>query len=147
MRLVLQRVTRAAVRVDGRPYADIGRGIVVLIGIFQGDAPEAADALAARVASLRCFDDERGRMNLGPADVGAEFLVVSQFTLCADLSRGRRPGFEGAMPPEPARAVYERFVAALARASGRPVLTGVFGADMQVELVNDGPATFVMEAP
>jgi D-tyrosyl-tRNA(Tyr) deacylase len=144
MRLVIQRVTRAAVSVDGRPHAAIGRGLLILVGVYKEDAASAADALAARVAALRCFDDGRGKMNLGLAEAGGESLVVSQFTLCADLARGRRPSFDPAMPPEPARALYERFAEALARASGRPVRTGVFGASMAVDLVNDGPVTFVL---
>jgi D-tyrosyl-tRNA(Tyr) deacylase len=146
MRLVLQRVARAAVRVDGQIHAEIGRGLLILAGVFKTDAPETADVLAARVSALRCFDDARGKMNLGGVEAEAEYLVVSQFTLCADLDRGRRPSFDPAMPPEPARAIYERFAAALARASGRPVRTGVFGASMAVELVNDGPVTFVLDA-
>ncbi len=145
MRLVLQRVTRAAVRIDGNVHAGIGRGLVILAGVFKTDTAEAADALASRVAALRCFEDAAGRMNLGAAETDAEYLVVSQFTLCANLARGRRPSFDPAMPPESAKALYERFAAALARASGRPVRTGIFGALMEVELVNDGPVTFVLE--
>lgn len=144
MRLVIQRVTRACVRIDGRVHAEIGRGLVVLVGVFRDDTPGAADALAARLAALRCFDDPQGKMNLGGAEAGAEYLVVSQFTLCADLTRGRRPGFDPAMSPQPAREIYERFAASLAAASGRPVRTGVFGASMAVELVNDGPVTFIL---
>jgi D-tyrosyl-tRNA(Tyr) deacylase len=145
MRLVIQRVSRAAVRIDGRSHAEIGRGLAILAGVFKTDTSAAADALAERVAVLRCFDDPGGRMNLDAAAAGAEFLVVSQFTLCADLSRGRRPGFDPAMPPGPAKEIYERFADALARASGRTVRTGVFGATMEVELVNDGPVTFVFD--
>jgi D-tyrosyl-tRNA(Tyr) deacylase len=147
MRLVIQRVTRASVRIDGNVHAGIGRGLLILAGVFKPDTASSADALATRVATLRCFEDAQGRMNLGASEAGAEFLVVSQFTLCADLARGRRPGFDAAMPPEPARALVERFVDALARASGRPVRTGVFGATMAIELVNDGPVTFVMDNP
>ena len=145
MRVVIQRVSSAAVRIDGTARSGIDRGLLVLVGVFKSDTPEAANALAARTAALRCFEDAAGKMNQRAADAGGDFLVVSQFTLCADLSRGRRPSFDPAMPPEPARAIYERFVAELARVSGRAVRTGVFGADMQVELVNDGPATFVMD--
>jgi D-aminoacyl-tRNA deacylase len=147
MRLVIQRVTRAAVRIDGAVHAEIGRGLLILAGVFKPDTETAADALAARVAALRCFEDAQGKMNLAAPEAGADYLVVSQFTLCADLARGRRPGFDAAMPPEPARALYERFAAALTRASGRTVRTGVFGAAMAVELVNDGPVTFVMDSP
>ncbi len=145
MRVVIQRVASAAVRIDGAVCSGIGRGLLVLVGISKSDTPEAADALAARTAALRCFEDAAGKMRHGAADAGGDFLVVSQFTLCADMSRGRRPSFDPAMPPEPARAIYARFVAELARVSGRAVRTGVFGADMQVELVNDGPVTFVMD--
>jgi D-tyrosyl-tRNA(Tyr) deacylase len=145
MRLVLQRVTRAAVRIDGQFHAGIERGLVILAGVFRDDTPERADALAARAASLRCFEDARGKMNLAAAEAGAAYLVVSQFTLCADLARGRRPSFDPAMPPEGARALYERFAGTLGRLSGRPVRTGVFGARMEVELANDGPVTFVLE--
>jgi D-tyrosyl-tRNA(Tyr) deacylase len=146
MRLVLQRVTRAAVRIKGRVHAEIGPGMLILAGVFAGDTAETADALAARVAGLRCFEDAGGKMNLSAAEAGGDFLVVSQFTLCADLARGRRPSFAPAMAPEPARALYERFSESLARASGRPVRTGVFGASMAVELVNDGPVTFVLDS-
>jgi D-tyrosyl-tRNA(Tyr) deacylase len=147
MRLVIQRVTRAAVRIDGKVHAEIGRGLLILAGIHKPDTEAAVDALAARVASFRCFEDDQGKMNRSAPEAGAEFLVVSQFTLCADLARGRRPGFDAAMPPEPARALVDRFADGLARASGRPVRTGVFGATMAVELVNDGPVTFVMDSP
>ena len=145
MRLVIQRAERASVRIDGDEVAAIGPGLVILVGVFREDSPASADALAGRAAALRCFADTDGRMNLSCAQAAGEFLVVSQFTLCADLSRGRRPGFEPAMAPGPARDLYERFVATLARESGRPVRTGRFGADMKVDLVNDGPVTFVME--
>jgi len=147
MRLVLQRVSRACVRVNGAVHAGIGRGLLVLVGVHASNTEASANALAARVATLRCFNDASGRMNLGAAEAGADFLVVSQFTLCADLSRGRRPSFEPAMAPAPARALYERFAAALARCVERPVQTGVFGADMQIELINDGPVTFVLDEP
>ncbi len=146
MRLVVQRVSRAAVRVDGRTVGEIGRGFLVLVGAEVGDAPETADEAALKVAGLRVFDDEAGKMNLALADVGGAVLAVSQFTLAADLSRGRRPGFERALRGPEAEPIYERFVAAL-RTEGLTVATGVFGAAMEVELVNDGPATFLLELP
>lgn len=146
MRLVLQRVTRAAVDIEGSRHAEIGRGLMILVGVARGDTAAVAETLAAKIAGLRCFGDAAGRMNLSGPEVNADYLVVSQFTLCADLTRGKRPGFETAMPPAEAEPIYEGFAAALARLSGRPVRTGVFGADMQLELVNDGPVTFVLEA-
>jgi len=144
MKLVVQRVCEAEVRVEGRSVGRIGRGLLVLIGAEKGDDESAADEAARRVAGLRIFNDEDGKMNLDLAAVGGSVLAVSQFTLGADLSRGRRPGFERALAGEEARPLYERFVRSLAE-RGVPVETGEFGARMQVSLVNDGPATFVME--
>ena len=144
MKLVVQRVCEAEVRVEGRSVGRIGRGLLVLIGAEKGDDESAADEAARRVAGLRVFNDENGKMNLDLAAVGGSVLAVSQFTLGADLSRGRRPGFERALAGEEARPLYERFVRSLAE-RGVPVETGEFGAMMQVSLVNDGPATFVME--
>jgi D-tyrosyl-tRNA(Tyr) deacylase len=144
VRLVIQRVTEAEVRVGGESVARIGRGLLVLLGAERGDDERAAEEAARKVAGLRIFGDEDGRMNLDLAAVGGSVLVVSQFTLGADLSRGRRPGFERALPGDEARPVYERFTRALEE-SGVPVATGIFGAFMQVSLVNDGPATFVLE--
>ena len=144
MRLVIQRVSEAEVRVEGKSVGRIGRGFLVLIGAEKGDEAATADEAARRVAGLRVFNDADGKMNLDLAAVGGSVLAVSQFTLPADLSRGRRPGFERALGGEEARPLYERFVAALAE-SGVPVSTGRFGAMMQVSLVNDGPATFVLD--
>ena len=144
MRLVLQRVARAAVRVDGETVGEIGRGLLVLAGVEQGDGPAAAAAAADRLAGLRCFEDAAGKMNLAAADAGAAFLVVSQFTLAADLSRGRRPSFTTAAPPAAAEPLVDALAADLAR-RGFPVATGRFGARMEVELVNDGPVTFVLD--
>lgn len=144
MKLVIQRVSQAAVRIRGETIASIGRGFLVLVGAVEGDTPSAADDAARKVAGLRVFGDESGRMNRDLAAVGGAVLVVSQFTLAADLSRGRRPGFEKALPGETAQPLYERFVASL-RAAGVPVETGVFGEMMEVSLVNDGPATFLLE--
>jgi D-aminoacyl-tRNA deacylase len=144
VRLVIQRVTEAEVRVRGESVARIGRGLLVLLGAEKGDDERAAEEAARKVAGLRVFGDENGRMNLDLAAVGGSVLVVSQFTLGADLSRGRRPGFERALSGDEARPLYERFARALEE-SGVPVATGIFGAFMQVSLVNDGPATFVLE--
>jgi D-tyrosyl-tRNA(Tyr) deacylase len=144
VKLVIQRVAEAEVRVGDESVGRIGRGLLVLLGAEKGDDAAAAEEAARRVHGLRVFNDENGRMNLDLAAVGGSVLVVSQFTLGADLSRGRRPGFERALAGDQARPIYELFVQALA-ASGVPVSTGVFGEFMQVSLVNDGPATFVLD--
>lgn len=147
MRAVLQRVSRACVRVDGQVRSEIGLGLLLLVGVEQGDTDAQADALARKVAGLRVFDDEAGKMNLSNEQVGGEYLAVSQFTLCADLSRGKRPGFDPAMRPPEAERLYGRFCEGLAALTGRPVRRGVFGASMEVELVNTGPATFLIDVP
>jgi D-tyrosyl-tRNA(Tyr) deacylase len=141
---LLQRVTRAAVRVDGATIGEIGPGLAILLGVGPDDTDAVADELARRSAELRIFRDEDGRTNRSLADVGGAALVVSQFTLYADTRRGRRPGFTDAAPPELAERLYERFVAAI-RAAGLTVATGSFGAEMQVELVNDGPFTIWLD--
>lgn len=146
MRLVVQRVARGEVRVDGRSVGRIDRGLLVLVGAERGDGAAQAEEAARKVAGLRIFEDEAGKMNLALAEVGGSVLAVSQFTLIADLSRGRRPGFEKALRPELAKPVYEHFCASL-EAAGHRVERGVFGAFMEVELVNSGPATFVIEVP
>lgn len=133
-------------RVEGRVAGEIGRGFLVLFGAETGDSAVLAGEAARKVAGLRVFDDAAGRMNLALADVGGRALVVSQFTLGADLSRGRRPGFERALGGAEAEPLYEAFVGAL-REQGVAVETGVFGATMEVALVNDGPATFLLELP
>ena len=140
---VLQRVSRAEVRVQGSVVGRIGRGLVVLVAIERGDDASLLDAFSDKVLQMRVFDDNTGRMNRSALDVGAGILVVSQFTLAADLSRGRRPGFEGAAPPAEAEPLYEAFVARL-RTSGLAVETGRFREFMEVELVNDGPVTFIL---
>ncbi|MBI4279504.1 MAG: D-tyrosyl-tRNA(Tyr) deacylase [Armatimonadetes bacterium] len=145
MRAVLQRVARAAVSVDGETVGAIGRGAVILLGVGQGDGPDQAEALAAKVAHLRVFDDDAGKMNLSLVDIGGEVLSVSQFTLYADTSRGRRPGFSYAAPPQEAERLYALFNERL-RALGIPVATGRFGARMLVEIYNDGPVTLILEA-
>ncbi len=144
MRLILQRVSSAEVRVGGETVGAIGRGVVVLAGVESGDGPEEAARAADKLAALRIFPDERGRMNLDAAAAGAEFLVVSQFTLVASLDRGRRPSFDRAAPPAAAEPLVEALAAGL-EGRGFRVARGRFGALMEVELVNDGPVTFVLE--
>ena len=146
MRAVVQRVSRAAVRVDGETVGAIGRGFVVLAGFAPGDTDADLAWMAEKVAGLRVFGDAEGKMNLALEDVGGAVLVVSQFTLYGDASKGRRPSFIGAAPPEQAEALYERYVALL-RGRGVPVETGRFRAMMDVELVNDGPVTLLLERP
>jgi D-tyrosyl-tRNA(Tyr) deacylase len=145
MRLVVQRVSRASVQVSGEELGAIGLGAVVLVGIAAGDDPATVDRMADKLVGLRYFTDPDGRTNLALADVSGELLVVSQFTLLADTSRGRRPGFIGAALPEDAEPLVDRFVARL-RATGVTVATGRFGAEMEVELVNAGPFTLVLDS-
>ena len=144
MRALLQRTTGARVRVGGFVVGEVGRGLVVLLGVGPADDEAIADSLARRVTELRIFDDEEGRTNLSLIDVGGSALVVSQFTLYADTRRGRRPGFTGAAAPELANRLYLRFAAAL-RELGVEVATGRFGEVMEVELVNDGPFTIWLD--
>jgi D-tyrosyl-tRNA(Tyr) deacylase len=144
MRALLQRVSEAEVTVDGETVGRCGAGLMILVCAMQGDDETRADRLAAKVAKLRIFRDDEGRMNRSVTDIGGGALVVSQFTLAADTARGNRPGFSTAAPPDEGRRLYERFAAALA-AQGVPVETGRFGAEMQVRLVNDGPVTIPME--
>jgi D-tyrosyl-tRNA(Tyr) deacylase len=144
MRIVLQRVTRATVSVEGQVVGAIGTGYCLLAGFGHTDGPDQVDWMADKVAGLRLFADADGRMNLGLAEVGGAVLVISQFTLLGDASRGRRPSFVDAARPELAIPLYERFIAAL-RHQGIPVATGTFGAPMQVEILNDGPVTLILE--
>ncbi len=146
MRLLLQRVTRAAVSVDGATVARIGPGLLVFVGLASADDDALADAMARWVAELRIFADDAGRTNRSLLDVGGAALVVSQFTLLADTSRGRRPGFTRAAPAPQATSLYERFASALRRAGVSDVQTGVFGSVMAVELVNDGPFTIWLDS-
>jgi len=146
VRAVVQRVSRAAVRVGGETVGAIGRGFVVLAGFAPGDDEPVLAWMADKLAGLRVFGDAEGKMNLGIEEAGGAMLVVSQFTLYGDASKGRRPSFVGAAPPEQAEALYDRFVALL-RERGVPVETGRFRAMMDVELVNDGPVTLLLERP
>lgn len=145
MRALLQRVTRAEVRVGERTVGAIGAGLLVLLGVGRGDDAATADALARRVCELRIFEDEAGRTNRSIVDVAGEALVVSQFTLYADTSRGRRPGFTAAAPPEVAVGLWRRVATAI-EAQGVRTAVGEFGAQMQVELVNDGPFTIWLDS-
>jgi len=140
----VQRVSSARVEIDGEVAGSIGRGLLVLVGVGQGDSEKQAHWLADKIAGLRIFEDEAGKMNLSVEEVGGSALVVSQFTLYGDCRKGRRPSFAGAAPPEEADRLYQVFVARL-RERGLPVETGVFQAMMQVHLVNDGPVTVVVE--
>jgi D-aminoacyl-tRNA deacylase len=144
MRAVVQRVTSARVVVGDSVPGQIGRGLLVLLGVTHEDTVADAKFLAGKVAGLRIFEDREGRMNLGAADVSGALLVVSQFTLYGDCRKGRRPSFDAAAKPERAEALYEAFVSE-ARALGLPVHTGVFQAHMTVELVNDGPVTLILD--
>ena len=145
MRVVVQRVSRASVSVDGEIVASIGRGLLLLVGVADGDGEEDARRLATKCAELRIFSDAEGKFNLSLLDIGAEALVVSQFTLLADTRRGRRPSFVGAAPPETAEPLVEAFARAM-REAGVPTQTGRFGAKMTVELVNEGPVTIVLDS-
>ncbi len=144
MRIVLQRVSRASVTIDGTVTGEIGTGFCLLAGYAPDDTPEVVAWLADKVAGLRLFSDAEGKMNLGLAEVGGAVLVISQFTLYGDASKGRRPSFISAARPEIAIPLHDRFMAEL-RARGLTVATGQFGADMQVALVNDGPVTLILE--
>jgi D-tyrosyl-tRNA(Tyr) deacylase len=144
VRALLQRVSRAEVRVDGEPIGSIGRGLVVLLGVGPDDDPAIAAALARKIAELRIFADEEGRTNRSLLDVSGEALVISQFTLFADTRRGRRPGFTNGASAELAMPLYERFAVAL-EGLGVSVARGRFGAEMAVELVNDGPFTIWLD--
>ena len=145
MRLVIQRVSGAAVEVDGAEAAKIDGGLLVLVGVAKGDGEGDAEYLARKTAGLRIFTDEGGKMNLSAGQVTGEVLAVSQFTLLADTRKGNRPGFDNAAPPEEGASLYEHFCAALENL-GVPVKKGVFGAHMHVSLVNDGPVTIIMDS-
>jgi D-aminoacyl-tRNA deacylase len=144
MRVVLQRVSRASVTIDGRVAGVIGRGFCLLVGFTHGDTDAQVDWMADKISGLRLFSDAEGKMNLGLAETQGAVLVISQFTLYSDASKGRRPSFIDAARPETAIPLYERFVSAL-RARGLETATGEFGADMQVEIHNDGPVTLILD--
>ena len=146
MKAVVQRVLRGEVRVAGEVVGSCGPGMVVLLGVLAGDGPDQARRLAEKIAAFRFFADDEGRMNRAAGEVGGEVLVVSQFTLAADGKRGRRPSFDRAAPPDVARPLVEAFVGHV-RDAGLAVQTGTFGAAMEVELVGDGPVTFVLDEP
>ncbi|PRY25379.1 D-tyrosyl-tRNA(Tyr) deacylase [Aliiruegeria haliotis] len=146
MRALVQRVSRASVTVDGEILGEIGRGVLVLVCAMQGDTTSEAEKLAAKLSRLRIFPDDDGKMNRSLLDTGGDALVVSQFTLAADTSRGNRPGFSASAPPELGNRLYEHFADHLA-SLGPPTERGKFGADMQVELVNDGPVTIWLDMP
>lgn len=145
MKAVIQRVTRASVEVDGRIVGRIGAGLLVLLGVAKGDEERDLLYLVEKLHTLRIFSDDQGKMNRSLVEVGGEVLLVSQFTLLGDTTKGRRPGFDRAAAPDEARTWYEQAVTRL-RAVGVKVETGVFGAHMQVELLNDGPVTFLLDS-
>jgi D-aminoacyl-tRNA deacylase len=144
MRVVLQRVSRASVTIDGRLAGAIGRGFCLLVGFTHGDTVDQVDWMAEKVAGLRLFADADGKMNLGLVEVRGAVLVISQFTLYGDAGKGRRPSFLDAARPDTAVPLYDRFIGAL-RSRGLEVATGEFGADMQVEILNDGPVTLILD--
>ena len=145
MKAVIQRVTRAAVHVDGKTVGQIESGLLILLGVAKGDGESDGRYLVEKICTLRMFSDEDGKMNRSLVDIGGSVLLVSQFTLMGRTANGRRPSFEEAAPPEEAKRLYEQ-VAAGFRRHGTPVETGVFAAHMHVELLNDGPVTFVLDS-
>jgi len=145
MKAVIQRVTQASVEIDTRVVGQIDGGMLVLLGVANGDGEDDARYMVEKITTLRMFNDAQGRMNLAVADVGGTVLLVSQFTLLADTRKGRRPGFDGAAPPEVARLLYEMVVEGVRR-RGIRVETGQFGAQMRVSLQNDGPVTFILDS-
>ena len=147
MKALIQRVKNSSVSIDGKQKAIIGQGLLILLGITDTDTHAAADWLASKLAQLRVFSDSEGKMNLSLLDFGGEALVVSQFTLYGDARKGNRPPYIQAARPEKAEPLYEYFVAELQKRLSTPVQTGVFGADMQVSLINDGPVTIMIESP
>ena len=145
MKIVIQRVSGASVSVDGKSVGKIGRGALIFLGVGRDDTDDDAQYLVRKVSDLRMFADDAGKMNISAQDAGAEFLVISQFTLYGDCTKGRRPSFDGAADPGKGKALYDAFVDLL-RGRGFQVETGVFGAMMDVTLVNDGPVTFVLDS-
>lgn len=147
MRIVIQRVKRSAVTINGQEKREIGRGMCVLVGVTHADTEASADWLAEKMAGLRIFEDAEGKINLSLQDIGGEVLIVSQFSLYASCAKGRRPGFTDAAKPEHAENIYNYFVQKVKSLNLRNVQTGEFGADMEVEIINDGPLTFIIDAP
>ena len=145
MKAILQRVRYGRVEIEGKTVGEIAQGLMVLLGVLEGDDVEQADFLAEKAANLRIFEDENGKMNRSLLDIGGGMLIVSNFTLCADARHGRRPSFTDSAKPEIANSLYERFIAAVKDTGVRPVETGEFGADMQVTLQNDGPVTIILD--
>ena len=146
MRLVIQRVSRASVSIDGKLYSEIGRGLMVLVGVAEGDTEDDVRWLAAKTAAMRIFPDENGVMNRSVMDAGGQILAVSQFTLMASTRKGNRPSYIRAAGHELAVPMYELYCEETTRLLGRPTMRGVFGADMQVDLVNDGPVTIIIDS-
>ena len=145
MKLVIQRCERADVKVDGKTVGEIGKGFNVLLGVAEGDADEQASLLAGKIARLRVFEDENGKMNLSVNDIGGEILAISQFTLCADCKKGNRPSFTLSAAPDEANRLYELFCLELSANGVGNVEKGIFGADMAVDIANDGPVTIVLD--
>lgn len=145
MKAILQRVCRADVEIAGKTVGKIDQGLMVLLGVMDGDDVEQADFLAEKTANLRIFEDENGKMNRSLLDIGGGMLIVSNFTLCADARHGRRPSFTDSAKPDVADSLYERFIAAVKDTGVQLVQTGEFGADMQVTLQNDGPVTIILD--
>lgn len=145
MKIVIQRVKEAAVTVDGNTVGSIGQGLLLLVGVKLGDTKEIAEKMIEKIYKMRIFEDENGKTNLGSADIGGEVLVISQFTLCANCKKGNRPSFIEAAPPAEAEALYE-YMAELCRSRFSKTQTGIFGADMKVSLLNDGPFTIVLDS-
>jgi D-tyrosyl-tRNA(Tyr) deacylase len=146
MKAVIQRVKYSNVKIDGKVVGECKQGFMILLGVEQDDTTVDADKLVKKIPVLRIFEDENGKMNLSCLDIDGEILVVSQFTLCADCSHGRRPSFTHSAPPEQAKRLYEYFVDEIKKSGVKSVQTGEFGADMQVELVNDGPVTIILNS-
>ena len=145
MKLVIQRCESADVKVDGKTVGEIGKGFNVLLGVVEGDTDEQAILLAGKIARLRVFEDENGKMNLSVNDVGGEILAISQFTLCADCKKGNRPSFTLSAAPDEANRLYELFCSELSANGVRNVEKGIFGADMAVDIANDGPVTIMLD--
>lgn len=146
MKAVIQRVAHSSVAIDGETVGSVNQGFMILLGVEQGDTENDVDKLIKKIPVLRIFEDENGKMNLSCIDVDGEMLVISQFTLCADCSHGRRPSFTKSAPPAEAEKLYEYFVDELKKSGVKKVDTGRFGADMKVELLNDGPVTIILDS-